>query len=296
MRDTGPIILPLDGSDLAEGALPYAEAMARALGTGVRIVTVWEGSEEELNINLPDVARDIRQAADEHFNGYLEKARANITGVDVTTELRTGAAEQEILRAAEDTSARLIVIATHGRSGISRWVYGSTAGHILRNGSVPVLAAGPHALENTKRDVTVKHIMCPLDGSDLSKSAIPTAVAVAKAAGARLSLVRVVPWAVQAYPFTLPGAYVPQVDDELEEGAKAYLRKIEAEIDGVERAAFVVRGAVTEGLHEFVDKESVDLVVMSTRARGGLARAALGSVADRMLQSSAPVLMVPAGE
>ena len=107
---------------------------------------------------------------------------------------------------------------------------------------------------------------------------------------------RIVRWAAQAYPYTLPDAYVPQVDDELEEGAKAYLRRMEEGIEGVERSAFVVRGSVAEGLFEFIDKEAVDLVVMTTHARSGLARMTLGSVAERLLHGSAPVFMIPPAE
>jgi nucleotide-binding universal stress UspA family protein len=293
MRDAGPILLPLDGSELAEGVLPYAEALARATGERLIMLTVWEGAEAELNINFPSMARDIEFAANDHFKSYLEQAKSKVSGAQVEALLRTGEAEKEILAAAEEQGARMIVIATHGRSGVSRWLHGSTAGHILRNGAIPVLAAGPHALEQPDRDVTFKHILCPLDGSEQAEAALPVAVDLAKKTDARLSLVRVVRWAVQAYPYTLPDAYIPQVDDELEAGAKAYLRKVEDRITGVQRSAFVVRGAVAEGLYEFIDKEGVDLVVMTTNARSGLARAALGSVADRLLHSTAPVLMIP---
>jgi nucleotide-binding universal stress UspA family protein len=100
-------------------------------------------------------------------------------------------------------------------------------------------------------------------------------------------------WAVQAYPYTLPDAYVPQIDEELEKGAKEYLRRHEKSLaDAGKVDAFVVRGAVADGLLDFVDQQSIDLVVMTTHARTGITRAALGSVADRMLQGAAPVLLI----
>jgi len=296
MRDRGPIILPLDGSDLAAGALPYAEALARATGEPIVMLAVWEGIENELGSSFPSMALEIQEKAQEHFNTYLTSMKANISGVEVETLIRAGQPEQEILRVAEERQARFIVLATHGRSGISRWAYGSTAGHILRNGAIPVLAAGPHALEDVKRDVTFRHVMCPLDGSERSEAALPLATEIATRIGGRLSLVRVVRWAVQAYPYTLPSSYIPQVDDELEASAKEYLRRVESGISGLERSSYVVRGSIAEGLLEFIDKESVDLVVMTTHARAGLARMALGSVADRLLQAPVPVLMIPPAE
>ena len=296
MRDSGPVLLPLDGSDLSAGALPYAEALARVTRAKLIVLTVWEGIDNELGSTFPSMALDVQEKAQAHFEEYLATAQANISGVEVETLVRTGRPADEIAKVAEDAGARLIVLATHGRSGLSRWAYGSTAGHVLRNGAVPVLAVGPHALEKPEQDKTIRHIMCPLDGSDHSAAALPVATGLARQLGARISLVRIVRWAAQAYPYTLPDAYVPQVDDELEEGAKAYLRKMEERIEGVERSAFVVRGSVAEGLFEFIDKEAVDLVVMTTHARSGIARMTLGSVAERLLHGTAPVLMIPPAE
>ena len=115
---------------------------------------------------------------------------------------------------------------------------------------------------------------------------------LAAALGAKLTLVRVAGWAVQTYPYSLPDAYIPQIDEELEAGAKAYLGRMQAEVKDVPVDAFVVRGAVADGLMDVCEKQGVDLVVMTTHARGGLARAALGSTADRMLQAKVPVLLV----
>lgn len=292
MRDEGPILVPLDGSELAEGAVAYAVALARGLGERIVLVTAWEGTESELATNFPSMAMEVEQKATGHFGQYLDSVKAKLSGVRVDTMIRAGDASDEIIQAVNETGARLLVIATHGRSGIGRWFYGSTAGHLLRNAPVPVLAVGPHALERPRADATYGHIMVPLDGSELSERALPVAVTLAKAVGARISLVRAVRWAVQAYPYSLPDAYVPQVDQELEAGAKKYLQRMQSQVSGVEAHSFVVRGAVAEGLIDFVDKEAADLVVMTTHARAGLARAALGSVADRMLQANAPVLLI----
>jgi nucleotide-binding universal stress UspA family protein len=191
----------------------------------------------------------------------------------------------------------MLVIATHGRSGVGRWIYGSTAGRLLHNAHVPIVAVGPNAQPRSTEGAHIKHLLVPLDGSILSEEALPVAASLAAALGARVSLVRGVRWAVQAYPYTLPDAYLPQVDQELEAGAKAYLVKQEAEFKTrtggkTDVDAFVVRGAVADGLLDFVEKQSVDLVVMTTHARTGIARAALGSTADRMLHAKAAVMLV----
>ena len=295
MRDQGPIVVPLDGSELAEVALPYAAALARALKTGVALVCVWEGNDSEMAAALPAVAVEIEAKAREHFAGYLRTIEArDFGGAPVEAHVREGAAATEIKRAAEELGARAIAIATHGRSGIGRWLYGSTASRVLREVSIPVMAVGPHTLERRVTDVAYRHIMVPLDGSALSEAALPVARSIAAGTDARVSMVRAVPWAVQTYPYTLPDSYVPQIDDELEKSAKAYLQRQETEFGGSNVRAFVVRGTVADGLLDVAEKEGVDLVVMSTHARSGIVRAALGSTADRMLQGPAPVMLVHA--
>lgn len=294
MRDKGPILIPLDGSELAEGALAYGVAFARALNERIVLVTAWEGTETEVASDFPAVALEIEQKANEYYSTYLDGIRARLgPSVNVETSVVAGDAAEQILKAAHDTGARLLVIATHGRSGIGRWMYGSTAGRLLRESPIPLVAVGPHALQRSTAEVSLKHLMVPLDGSPLSEAALPVAKTLAAALNARISLVRAVRWAVQTYPYSLPDAYIPQVDQELEAGAKAYLQQQEAAMKDIAVDAFVVRGAVADGLIDVVEKQGIDLVVMTTHARRGFARAALGSTADRMLQGKAPVLLVP---
>lgn len=292
MRQQGPIIVPLDGSALAEGALPHAAALARALNERIVLLTVWEGAENELEANFPAMAIEIEQKANEHFSKYLDELRGRLADeVNVETRVVSGDATDQLLRAVEELDARLIVMATHGRSGLSRWVYGSTASHVLRESARPVVAVGPEALQRPG-PVRIEHVMVPLDGSPLSEAALPVAESVAAAVGGRISLVRAVRWAVQTYPYSLPDAYVPQVDQELEAGAKAYLQQQRSQVGKVPVEAFVVRGGIADSLIDFAKQQQVDLIVMTTHARTGIARAALGSTADRVLHGPAPVLLI----
>lgn len=294
MRDDGPILVPLDGSELAEGALPYASALGTATGAPLVLLSVWSGAERGLAETFPSMAVDIETAAKQHYAQYLDQARDRLTQ-DAETLIKQGEPGDVILAFAAERGARAIAIGTHGRSGIGRWLAGSTASHVLRHSDVPLLAVGPHALEHPKASVSFKHILVPLDGSALSETALPVATELASDASAKVSLVRVVPFAARTYPYTMPEAYLPQIDQEVEKGAKEYVQRQKSSLGGAVEA-FALRGPVAETLIDFVDKESVDVVVMTTHARGGLARAALGSVADRVLQGSAPVLLLRPAE
>jgi nucleotide-binding universal stress UspA family protein len=295
MLDEGPIIVPLDGSELAERALPYAQRLASALRTHLVLVTVWEGADAALGAAFMAAAPEIERAARERWTAYLHEARDRAGATGAKTVVREGDATDEILRVADEERARLIVIATHGRSGIGRWVYGSTASQLLRTAARPLLAVGPELLSR-KREPEMRRIMVPLDGSSLAEQALPAATALARALDARVSIVRAVRWAIESYPYTVPTAYLPQLDDELAKAADAYVHRIAGNVQapgGVD--AHVLRGPAAQSLIDFAERAGIDLVVMTTHARGGIARAALGSTADRMLHGPAPVVLIPPG-
>ena len=291
MNEHGPILVPLDGSELAEGALSIATEIARAERTHLVLLSVWEepGSGTPAAISMEMEAR-----AGEHFGTYLRGVRDRLKQPEIRTIVRCGDPSDTILEEAQEVGARMIVAATHGRSGLSRWRHGSTTSRLLHESRVPVLIAGPKALQADPRPA-VRHVMVPLDGSALCGFAIEAGVRLAVAFGAKLSLVQAVRWAYQSYPYIGGAAtYIQDLDSELEAGAKEYIQKQESSISAtaVEVHGFVVHGFPAEALLGFEESNEVDLVVMTTHARSGLVRAALGSTAERMLQGRAPVLLL----
>lgn len=286
------IVVPVDGSELSERAIPVAVALARGLAATLHVLTVWEPEDQDLERHFPALASDLAKAAEKYYGDYLSRVARKAEPLTVVGEVRSGRPSEQILAYATEKGARFIVMSTHGRSGVSRWWYGSVADRIVHTSPIPVVVVGPNALRDGGA-YSIRHVATPLDGSALSESAIPTAVELAAALGARLTLVRAVRWAAQAYPYTLPEAYVPQLDAELEAGAQAYLQAVRGGIDTtVPIDTSVVRGAVAESLMDFCEREAVDLVVMSTHGRSGLARATLGSVADRLLHGPCPVALI----
>jgi nucleotide-binding universal stress UspA family protein len=184
----------------------------------------------------------------------------------------------------------LIVLSTHGRSGLSRWAYGSTAGHLLHSSHVPLLVIGKN-VAGRQTMFAPKHVLVPLDGSQLAEAALPAARELAEAFAAKVSLLRVAPFSVEAFPMMVPQMYWPDLDNELVAEAQSYLDKVRAEF-GVPVDVHVFQGARSDALQTFAEQHTVDLVVMSTHARAGVQRAILGSTADRMLEGPAPVLLV----
>jgi nucleotide-binding universal stress UspA family protein len=202
-----------------------------------------------------------------------------------------GYPHEAILEAAREVDASLIVASTHGRSGLSRWMYGSTAGHLLHTSHIPLLVIGKQVTPPPSSGYAPKHVLVPLDGSKLAEAALPAAREVVEAFAAKVSLLRVAPFSAEAYPMMVPQMYWPELDKDLVAGAQSYLEKVRANL-AIPADVHVLQGPRSESILSFVEGNPVDLVAMATHARAGVQRAVLGSTADRMLDGPAPVLLV----
>jgi nucleotide-binding universal stress UspA family protein len=289
-----PIVVALDGSELAEGALPYAQALARATGAPLLLTTVWEGTEAGLAGTLPAVAIDLERSAAEYYEQYLDRVASRLrrARVQVDTAFRIGHPVEEIVALAERVRASMVVLATHGRSGVGRWVYGSSASRLLREATRPTLVVGPKALK-AKGPPRIRRILLPLDGSSQAEAAIKPAGELASQTGATIVVARAIQFASMAPPFGVPETYIPEIEQDLVKGASAYLDRAVGKLaSGVKVKTLVLRGFPSDQLLKVIDAERIDLVVMTSHTRKGPARAILGSVADRMLHGSAPVLLI----
>lgn len=143
------VLVPLDGSELAECVLDHLKAIA--VGCQVPNIVLLNVIEP---VNLPghvphEVARDIyfgaKQAAEVHAKKYLSDIAGRISkeGLPVTTDIIEGPAADEILKYSESNQIDLIIMSSHGNSGVSRWYSGSVAEKVLRHSFVPVLVVIP---------------------------------------------------------------------------------------------------------------------------------------------------------
>jgi nucleotide-binding universal stress UspA family protein len=192
----------------------------------------------------------------------------------------------------------LIAMATHGRSGIGRWVYGSVADKVLHGASVPVLLvrARPAA---TAGAVPPRRILLPLDGSELAEQALPLALALAERAGAELILAQSIASAAMALanPYGY-GVGAAELLEHVQAGAQAYLEDVGQRLaDGRLTVRTEVRlEPAAEAILDVASEKQADLIVMSTHGRSGVGRWVLGSVADRVLRgTTVPVLLVRSG-
>lgn len=138
------ILLPLDGSPLSEASIPYAAEVARKFGGHLhllRCMMLPEATVVGMDVTLPTMYADVQRVEKEHLERYLERIsqRPELEGLVHSSHIPLGAPGQAILDHSEEYRCDLIVMTSHGRSGLSRFVYGSVADKVVHHAQVPVL-------------------------------------------------------------------------------------------------------------------------------------------------------------
>lgn len=313
------ILVPLDGSARAEQAIPTAGRIARATGGSVVLVRAtlppvdYGYGPYMLRPTFTVLDQGVQEALEEATH-YLERVATSsyLAGVKTEVVAETGSAAAMIFSVTEAKHIDLIVMCTHGDTGLKRWLLGSVAQKVARYAPVPVLVlhqhatiAGPHPhIERPLR------VLVPLDGSALAKAALKPAAHLVTALAApgqgAVHLLRVVK------RDTLPGEVLdPVAKEQLLHKAKTYLASVSEHVrEGIaaelklavtwsvtldtDAADAIIRGAqIGEDPGGAGAFGGCDLIALATHGRGGLQRWAMGSVAERVLaRSTLPVLIV----
>ncbi|HZU77485.1 MAG TPA: universal stress protein [Dehalococcoidia bacterium] len=283
------ILVPLDGSARAMAVLPLVQVFAETSGASVHLLGVldpqhpeWEGGE-------------LRPLACEQPHRQLTAAaeRLRARGIAVNVLLRPGKPAETITALAEELDADLLALATRGRGGFTRLLLGSVADAVVRRSSKPVLLVSPLEADEHARSVTLRRVLLPLDGSSFAEQAVPLAGTVAHLLDAELVLARVEPFG-PVWPYGV----APDAEGALEQltgrAAQRYLEQAQQRLPvKVVSSAVVLRGAPQAMLTTFVGQNDVGLVVMATHGRSGLGRLVIGSVADAIIRTGTPTLLLP---
>jgi len=297
------MLIPLDGSKLAENVLPYARALARALDLRIELLSVVDTMDFARTTHAGHV-RDfdpIIEAAVREGEQYLENVARSFTGMTVDNcVVKQGQADQIIVEKAARDKETLIGMATRGRSGIHRWLMGSVAEKVLRGATNPLLLVRGDEEGKSDGAATLKSIVVPLDGSKLAEIALPRAVDLAKKLGLEIVLTRAYQIPLSTYGVA-DAAYIPNQDAFLtavREEAGAYLEAKVNEVrgNGIEKVSSIL--LVGSGADEIIDLARTtpdNLIAMCTHGRSGVKRWALGSVTEKVVRHSGdPVLVVRA--
>jgi nucleotide-binding universal stress UspA family protein len=296
------ILVPLDGSALAENVVPYARLLGSALKAGIDLLRITEPVPPEVgDILRGTYPHEIAAGLQHQAKQYLEKITSSASrgGVRVISLVEEGNPAEVIVKAAERQRDTLIAMSTHGRSGMTRWVLGSVTDKVLHATTKPLLIVRPRDGAGAGAEAKIDHIIAPLDGSPIAEQALPHVAALAKALRARVTLVRVVP--TTAYYLGMmdyPSAAYQELLDAEEETAGKYLGEVAAKLRGQGVAVAgekLGRGDPTGAILDIAGSTPNPMVAMTTHGRSGVGRFVLGSVADRVVRHvGAPVLVIRA--
>lgn len=293
------ILVPLDGSPSAARVLPYAELLAERCHAELTLV--------QAIVPAPrgrETTAQALQRAEAEDRERLAALQTELTarGLAVAVTTLEGAPAEVISTVAREQQAALIVMATHGRTGPSRWVMGSVAEHVLRKAHLPILLLAPTALESGGPERLLQRIAVPVDGSPLSERILPVVTELARRLGDPVTLVRAVdPWGAPGLMTqSAYGVYMaPPQTEELLSAARPQVAALAEGLraGGVAAEEVVVEGPPVEVITGYVTDRGAGWIAMASHGRGEWGGLVLGSTALAVLrQTNLPVLIAATSE
>ena len=282
------ILVPLDGSENSEQALPVAEYLAGKLKSEVTLFTALEP------VN----------GFERPFRIYLDKMVSDFSTDRVRSELVTtpGGGAAAILQYLAENKYDLIVLCTHGKTGPGLWAIGSVAAKVIQQARIPVLLLRSGSSEQTTVEQIFQSILVPLDGSSLAESVIPYVQHLASKLGSQAYPIRVIdtlkfpPVPVLNYA---SGAALKDYEKDLAEmmtrEALQYINEkgIALEGQGISATAVLLAGKPCQLIPQYATDTGIGLIAMTTHGFTGSQKVPYGSITSRVLESSSqPVLLV----
>ncbi len=293
-------LVPLDGSRLAESALPVAACLAQNLHAAVTLTHLIERNAPQ-EIHSERHLTNVEEAA-----AYLKEIAATAFPVDIEVDwhVHTVAVEDvahSLLDHAEELGTDLVVMCTHGKGGPRDWFIGSIAQQMLAIGSAPILLIPPG--DTNAGSFCCRRALVTLDGAPEHEQGLPVAAELAKACGMALHLLMVISTlsTIQgddiAAATMLPGA-TRVLLDLAEQGGKDYLKKHLTRFRqaGLEVSAEVERGDPLKAIVKVAERVEANLIVMGTHGKTGMEAFWSGSLTPKVsAKSRVPLLLVPVG-
>ncbi len=268
------ILVPLDGSLLADGALAPVKRLLQSADAEVVLLAV-----------VPVGALD--HGAEKHVEAVTEALLAQ--GCRATAQIAIGDPAACILDVARAIEPSLVVIATHARSGLARLAKGSVAETVLRKCPYPVLLVNPRAHAEADEG-RLRRILVPLDGTELAAEVLPLAREIAQRHDAEVILFHAVDVSVVLDP-------VPAISPaETPRDVAKVFERFRDRLEGVNVRVVATPGEPVDAILEAAEDERVDLIAIATHGRSGPARWLKGSVAEEVARRApCPVLVHVAG-
>lgn len=299
------IVVPLDGSPLAEHAIATATMLAERAKAGLELVRAYQLMVHDLGDQLP-LEQAMRDEAQEYLDRTAKGIRAE-TGIAPTTAMLDGSPVEAICEYVRGRDRPLLVMSTHGRTGFSRAWMGSVADGVVRNSSIPVLMLRPdEEPDGVLEPIGIfKRMLVPVDGSGYSEQVVPHAMALAEVTDAQVLLLEVVkpvftpafmPAMEYAVAYAPPEEYATEATQTIVERAADYVSSLAIKLRRQHPILDIRTEVRTDSsparvVIDTAKAQGADVVALATHGRG-MSRLMVGSVADKVLRGGPKAMLV----
>jgi nucleotide-binding universal stress UspA family protein len=285
------ILVPIDFSEFSDRAVDYALYLAERHGARITLLHAVVLHQQEIGEELyVEEYEKIVLAKEEHSRKkfQLHGQKASRRGISLDSQVVRGiSAADAILDFINDNGHDLVVMGTHGRTGVKKWLYGSVAEKVVRLSPVPVLT-----IHQSWKKFAIQKILVPVDFSEYSKKALDVALPLAKQFNAQLVFLHVIEQEV--HPAYYAGGYESLfiIDPQLREKSIHNLKDFVGK--PIKNAQYLVtEGRAFKEIVEFADENECDLILLATRGLTGLEHLLIGSTTERVVRlAKCPVLTV----
>ena len=298
MVDIRHILCPIDLSLTSRRALDHAVMLAGWYGARLTALHVcnplYLPEPPILFAEAPHPNRAAEPSARDGLEAQLHEwlARARAAGIDTKVEIdQSHNPAARILQCAGALPADLIVLGTHGRSGFERFMLGSITERVLRKAACPVLTVPPPAIRTTK--LPFKRLLCPVDFSETSISALQFAFSIAKESDAHLTILYVIEWPRNDEMVVDSALDIPEYRERLEQDLTLRLQALisEDERTWCEPTTRVMYGKPYQRIVEVAENDEEDLIVMGVHGRNAVDVMLFGSTTNQTVRRApCPVL------
>ncbi len=279
------IVVPLDGSQYGEQAIPAARDLCTTFDARLTLLSALKEKYRDTSLN-----QDRQKYLDQMTRQLMDE------GLQTEYTLRFGLVEDRINDLVREQGVDMVVMSSHGRSGLKRWLMGGVATGVMQVVNCPVLIIHPRADEGAPEPLFRK-LLITLDGSEYSERVLPY-VKSSSEFNSKVILLRI-PEVPEAEMYGAVLEEIQALREEAEAEAQDYLECVAAELgnEGIETSVIVRGSRPAQTIISVAGEEQVDVIMMATHGRGGLQRLFVGSVADRVVHhTDHPVFLVPIQE
>jgi nucleotide-binding universal stress UspA family protein len=296
-----PILVPLDGSQLAECVLPHAMAVARSFDAQVKLLCILEKHQVSTSAQLFDLLN--WQIKKTKTSLYLEKTKTRFqeSGLQAQVTVEEGLVAEEITKIAQSQRVKLIVLSSHGKNGLTPWGISSTSQKIILSAptSVFIVRANQTQDDNILSEAPLyQRILVPLDGSQRAENVLPVIAQLARFHQAQIHLVQVVQTPELAHQMPLSGEDI-DLSNRLvarnQKEARHYLEQVKSRsyLEGISVQTHLITSDNTAAeLHQLVDLEQINLVALSAHGYSGNHQWPYGSIANNFMMYGKSHLMI----